>query len=145
MTMNTSASGLGAGRRALTRLPFLAGPLLRFNLADELGKVRNQDSWRRNSGRSSKTLVKHPDLHIVLIPRISIHLLQGRMRIQLPDQRGEIGAGELFALDYGISHDVEALDESAFLTTFSYPQKACLGSSSLAWSDDSTLVKFTFL
>jgi len=53
--------------------------------------------------------------------RISIHLLHGRMRIQLPDQKVEIGGGELFALEYGIAHDVEALDESAFLITISWP------------------------
>jgi quercetin dioxygenase-like cupin family protein len=57
----------------------------------------------------------HVDAHI------SIHLLQGRLRIQLPDQRVELGAGELFALDYGIRHDVVAMEESAFLITISWP------------------------
>ena len=133
MTTNSSMSGLNTSRSSLTRLPFLAGPLLQFKLGDELRELRNQDSWKRNSGRSSKTLVKYPDLHIVLIlmkansqmsqhhvdARISIHLLQGKLRIQMPSERVEIGAGELFALEYGIPHDVEALEESAFLITIS--------------------------
>src|SRR6266498_1539882 len=135
MTINSSISGWGAGRNSLTRLPFLAGPLLHFKLAYELRELRNQDSWTRNSGRSSKTLAKYPDLHIVLVlmkansqmsehhvdARISIHLLQGRLRIMLPDQRVEIGDGELLALEYGIPHDVRALEESAFLITISWP------------------------
>src|SRR2546430_13331257 len=105
MIMNT----LGANRSSLTKLPLLASPLLQFNLADELQQLREQDSWQRTSGRSSKTLVKHADLHIVLIlmkaksqmsehhvdARISIHLLQGKMLIQLPDQKVEVSAGEL--------------------------------------------------
>jgi quercetin dioxygenase-like cupin family protein len=135
MSMNNSASGLTTASSSLTRLPFLASPSLHFHLADDLSELRNQDSWKRNSGRSSKTLVKYPDLHIVLIlmkadsqmsehhvdAHISIHLLQGRLRIQLPDQRVELSAGELFALDYGIPHDVVAMEESAFLITISWP------------------------
>jgi quercetin dioxygenase-like cupin family protein len=135
MTMNTSPSRLTANRSALTRLPFLASPVIRFNLVDQLRQLRGQDSWQRTSGRSSKTLVKHPDFHILLIlmkansqmsehhidARISIQLLQGKIRIQLPDQTLEVAAGELFALDYGIAHDVEAIEESAFLITLSWP------------------------
>lgn len=135
MTMKNSASGSTTASSSLTRLPFLASPSLHFNLADDLSDLRNQDSWRRTSGRSSKTLVKYPNLHIVLIlmkadsqmsehhvdAHISIHLLQGRLCIQLPDQRVELTAGELLALDYGIPHEVVAMEESAFLITISWP------------------------
>jgi quercetin dioxygenase-like cupin family protein len=53
--------------------------------------------------------------------RISIHSLQGKIRIHLPDQKVDLAAGELMALDHGIRHDVEALEESAFLITISWP------------------------
>ena len=53
--------------------------------------------------------------------RISIHSLQGKIRVHLPDQKVEVTAGELIVLDYGIRHDVEALQESAFLITISWP------------------------
>jgi hypothetical protein len=89
MSMNNSASGLTTASSCLTRLPFLASPSLHFNLADDISELRNQDSWKRNSGRSSKTLVKYPDLHVLILMRadsqrsehhvdahISIHLLQ---------------------------------------------------------------------
>src|ERR1035437_394431 len=118
---------------ALNRLPYLASPLLRFNLSDELLHLREKDSWKRETGRSSKTLAKYPDFRIVLVlmkgntqmkehhadARLSIHSLQGKIRIHLPDQKVDLPAGELMALDCVIRHDVEALEESAFLITIS--------------------------
>lgn len=123
------------GSKALNRLPHLANPLLRFNLSEELRQLRSEDSWQRETGRSSKTLAKYPDFRIVLVlmkantqmkehhadARISIHSLQGKIRIHLPDQKVELPAGELMALDHGIPHDVEAVEESAFLITISWP------------------------
>ncbi len=119
----------------LNRLPHLAGTLLHFNLTDELRCLREEDSWNRETGRSSRTLAKYPDFRVVLVlmkpntrmkehhadARISIHSLQGRIRVHLPDQSCELGAGELMCLESGIPHDVEALEESAFLITVSWP------------------------
>jgi quercetin dioxygenase-like cupin family protein len=116
-------------------MPYLASPLMRFNLPEELRQLRSQQSWQRGTGRSSKTLAKYPDFHIVLVvmkantrmnkhhvdARISIHALEGRLRVRLPDQMMELPAGELIALDYAIPHGVEALEESAFLITVSWP------------------------
>jgi len=116
-------------------MPYLASPLMRFNLPEELRQLRSQPSWQRGTGRSSKTLAKYPDFHIVLVvmkantrmnkhhvdARISIHALEGRLRVRLPDQMMELPAGELIALDYAIPHGVEALKESAFLITVSWP------------------------
>ena len=120
----------------LNRLPHLADSLLHFNLSDELRRLREEDSWTRGSGRSSKTLAKYPDFRIVLVlmkpgsemkehhadARISIQMIQGRVRLQLPDQALELGSGELMCLESGIAHDVKAIDEeSAFLITVSWP------------------------
>jgi len=128
----------GEGTRALSRLPHLAKPLLRFNLVEEIKQLHKQESWRWRTGRSSKTLVKYPDFRIVLVAmkantvmkehraegRISVHTLAGRVRLKLPDQTVEVPAGQLLALDCGILHDVEALKESAFLLTISWPEGA---------------------
>ena len=119
----------------LNRLPHLANKLLHFNLDDELRRLREEDSWTRGSGRSSKTLAKYPDFRIVLVlmksgsemkehhadARISIQTIKGRVRLQLPDQAIELGGSELMCLDSGIAHDVKALEESAFLITVSWP------------------------
>ena len=53
--------------------------------------------------------------------RISIHALEGKIRLHLPDQKVELAASELMTLEYGIPHNVEALEESAFLITISWP------------------------
>jgi len=119
----------------LDRLPHLADKLLHFNLSDELRQLREEDSWTRGSGRSSRTLAKYPDFRIVLVllkpgsemkehhadARISIQTLQGRVRLQLSDRAVELGSGELMCLESGIHHDVKALEESAFLITVSWP------------------------
>src|SRR5438309_11986232 len=64
--MRTSAYKFPSGRE-LTRMPHLASPLLRINLAEELRRLRSEQSWKRGSGRSSKTLAKYPDFHMVLV------------------------------------------------------------------------------
>ncbi len=128
----------GEGAKALNRLPQLARPLLHFNMREEIRQLRQQESWRRGTGRSSKTLVKYPDFRLVLVAmkantvmkehraegRISIHALIGRLRVKLGKEVVEVPAGELLALDCGIPHDVEATKESAFLLTISWPKGA---------------------
>jgi quercetin dioxygenase-like cupin family protein len=134
--MSTNAPGAkSAIRHELTRLPFLAGTLLQFNLVDEVRQLRNQVSWKRNAGRSSKALAKYPDLHVVLVlmkshsrmsehhvdGRMSLQVLHGRIRIHLAERGLEARSNDLLALDSGILHAVEALEESAFLITISWP------------------------
>jgi len=128
----------GDGMKALNRLPQLAKPRLRFNMSEEIRQLHQQESWQRGTGRSSKTLVKHPDFRLVLVAmkpnsimkehqaegRISIHTLAGHLRVKLENEVVEVPAGELLALDCGIPHDVEATRESAFLLTISWPRGA---------------------
>lgn len=119
----------------LNRLPSLAEPLLRFDLNEEMQKLRRDNSWERETGRSSRTLAKYADFRIVLIymkagtrmhdhraeARISIHALLGKVLLHIPDQKPvELSAGELLTLDCGIHHDVEACEESAFLLTVAW-------------------------
>jgi len=55
--------------------------------------------------------------------RISIQVLSGRIRIQLAGRSIGMTAGGLLALDCGLRHDVESLQESAFLLTISWPKE----------------------
>jgi len=135
MTRNAAVHKPLESTSTLNRLPHLADSLLHFNLSVELRRLREEDSWNRGSGRSSKTLAKYPDFRIVLVlmkpdsemkehhadARISIQTIQGRIRLQLPDQALELGSGELMCLESGIAHDVKAIEESAFLITVSWP------------------------
>lgn len=139
--MTASTSKPGSGRKKLNRLPYLAEPLLQFDLNRELDLLRREDSWERETGRSSKTLAKYPDFRIVLVSmkagshmndhkadaRISIQTLLGKILLHVPDLESvELAAGQLMTLDCGIHHDVEAVEESAFLLTVAW-QKGTSG------------------
>jgi quercetin dioxygenase-like cupin family protein len=116
----------------------LSRPLLQFDLTSELDQLRQDESWLKAAGRSSKTLVKYPDLRIVLIAmkansrmhehtataRISVQSLSGHIRIHLPEQVVDLPAGHLLALDQCVPHDVEATEDSAVLLTVSWPPAA---------------------
>ena len=113
-------------------------PVMRFALAGELEHLKQQESWRRGAGPSSTTLVKHPDLRIVLAAlrrgehmsehrteaRFSLQVLSGKLRVRLPDRIDDLGAGELLVLDRGLAHDVDALEDSEFLLTLAWPAAA---------------------
>jgi quercetin dioxygenase-like cupin family protein len=115
----------------LTRLPHLADSILLFDISHEITQLRLEDSWQRGTGRSSKTLVKHPDFRIVLTlmkpgslmhehrtdARISIQAVMGKIKLHLRQRTVELSAGQFLALDSGVPHDVEAEEESAFLLT----------------------------
>jgi len=118
----------------LSRLPWLAHPLLKFDLSRELLELRSKDSWGRGTGRSSKTLAKHSDFRVVLVlmkantqmnqhqaeGRISIQQLSGNIFVRLPHQQVTLRNGELLVLDGAVLHDIEAKEESAFLLTISW-------------------------
>jgi len=134
MATNLSTCHPGDGIEALNRLPGLAEPLLQIDLDRELQQLRREDSWQRETGRSSKTLAKYPDFRIVLIlmksgtrmrqhraeGRVSIQLLEGHVCVHLSDRKVNVLAGHMLVLDCGVLHDVEALEESALLLTISW-------------------------
>jgi quercetin dioxygenase-like cupin family protein len=54
---------------------------------------------------------------------ISVQVILGKVRIHLPDDRREdLGPGDLLTLERCLEHDVEALEESAFLLTIAWPE-----------------------
>ena len=122
-------------RRAGHPVPGLIGPLLEFDLAAETEQLRQEDPWKSTS-RNAKTLVKYADLRIVLMAMkagtlmeghkadgsISIHTLTGKLRLHLSEQTVELPAGRLLTLERALPHDVEALEESSFLLTISWPR-----------------------
>ena len=139
--MKPPTADCAESRAQLTRLPGLADPVLQFDLPKEIEQLRTKESWGRETGRSSETLVKQQDFRVILIlmkagtrmgehraeGRISIHTLQGRICVHLRDQKLELPAGRLLALDCRLHHDVEALEESAFLLTIAWPKDYASG------------------
>ncbi|MGH9488492.1 MAG: hypothetical protein ACRD04_13005 [Terriglobales bacterium] len=110
-------------------------PILRFHLSGEVEHLRRQDAWWSGTGPSSTTLVKHPDLRVVLVSmrggermpehrtaaRITVQALSGHIRLHLPSGVEDLPAGHLLVLDHELHHDVEALEDSAFLLTLAWP------------------------
>ena len=146
MAANRTVCTTGEGIHLLPRLPGLAAPVLRFDLRSELQQLRQKDSWKRETGRSSKTLAKYPDLRVVLIlmkggtrmrqrraaGRVSIQSLDGLARVHMASGNVTLQAGQLLILDCGVLHDVEALQESALLLSLSWQtQKAKLPKASI--------------
>jgi quercetin dioxygenase-like cupin family protein len=109
-------------------------PVLEFNLAQEIEQLRREEPWP-STGRNAKTMVKHPDFRIVLTVlkantrvqehqtagRISVQTVAGHIRMHVGDKTTDLPQGYLLALDTALPHDVEALEDSAFLLTIAWP------------------------
>lgn len=121
-----------AGRMRQTLEPTV-GAHLQFDLAEQIGQLQGEQPWQ--AGRNAKTLVKFPDFRVVLIVmrgrtripghhadgRICVHAVTGRIRLHLPDGTFDLPAGQMLALDRAVPHDVEAVEDSAFLLTIAWP------------------------
>jgi quercetin dioxygenase-like cupin family protein len=51
----------------------------------------------------------------------TVQALSGRISLRLPDQTVELSAGQVLAFESDLPHDVEAIEESAFLVTIAWP------------------------
>lgn len=114
----------------------MAAPYLEFDVAKELQQMRSEPEWQ--TGHNAKTLVKYDNLRVVLIAlkararlpghqtegRISIQTIQGQIHVRAEGRTFYLPAGNLLALDRGLAHDVEAVEESAFLLTIAWPGEA---------------------
>lgn len=122
----------------LSRLPELATSISQFDLRQEIRLLRKEESWQRGTGRSSRTLVKQQDFRIVLVlmkakthltehranARISIQTVLGRIQVRVRNENMvELPVAGLLALDSSIPYDIEAVRESAFLLTISWPRQ----------------------
>ena len=112
----------------------LESPILSFDLNTEIEQLRRENAWQ--GGRNSKTLVKHSDFRLVLTVlrsnarlhehraagRISVQAVAGHIQMHVEGKVFDLPAGHLLALERAIAHDVEALEDSAFLLTIAWPE-----------------------
>src|SRR5687768_16523741 len=117
------------GRRRRPHPQPMAAPFLEFDLAREIDQLHCEPAPA--SGQNAKTLVKYDDFRIVLtalrphtrIPehrnegQISVQTVRGHIRMRALGRTFDLPAGSLLALDQGLPHDVEALEDSVFLLT----------------------------
>jgi quercetin dioxygenase-like cupin family protein len=110
-------------------------PYLHINLHAEVDALRQGQEW--STGRNAKTLIKYDDFRVVLTAlaagtriaehrtegRISVQGVAGLVRLHVQGQAFDLAPGMLLALDRGVTHDVEAVDQdSAFLLTIAWPR-----------------------
>ena len=107
--------------------------LAHFDLKHEMAEFERYKPWPK--GIRAKTLFKKKDFRVVLIcmeaaARIeehhadgtsSVQVLKGALRYKTQGQTYELRTGSLFTLGASIKHDVEAIVDSTFLLTISWP------------------------
>ena len=115
--------------------PPMADPYMEFDLAAEVHRLHDETTW--STGQNARTLLKYDDFRVVLtalqvnrkIPehktdgRVSVHVLSGHIQLRASGRTFSLRHGGLLALDHGVAHDIEALEESAFLLTIAWPGK----------------------
>ena len=111
----------------------MAEPLMEFDLPAEVHRLQGETTW--STGQNARTLIKYDDFRVVLtalqararLPehktegRISVQVLSGHIQLRAGGRTFNLRPGGLLAFDHGVPHDVEALEESAFLLTIAWP------------------------
>ena len=106
----------------------LDGRSLDFELGSELSALRAEWPFR-DHGHNARTLIKHDGFRTVLVVlkagarmqehetyhHLALHGLEGRLRVHLPERALELPAGGLLGIGPSVPHDIEALEDSAFL------------------------------
>ena len=106
---------------------------MEFDLPAEVQRLHAETTW--STGQNARTLIKYDDFRVVLtalrakvrIPehkadgRISVHVLSGHIQLRASGRTFSLRPGGLLAIDHGVPHEVEALEESAFLLTIAWP------------------------
>ncbi len=123
-----------AARSAAGTVAAPAAKCLDLNLYGELeGLVEkaNEEKQKGRAGIARTKLLSHPDLRLTLIyltagaqieehynpGRIIVHTISGHIRMHAAGKSFDLPVGAVLSLDRAVPHDVEALEESAFLLT----------------------------
>lgn len=108
-----------------------------FELANEVRRLRSELD-HTSGGRAAKTLAKTDGVRVTLVlltsgtalnPEstaggASLHVLEGRVRVQAEGQQWELGPHDLIVLGENLREPVKAIEEAAFLVTVAWPAGA---------------------
>lgn len=111
----------------------MASPFLEFDLKAEVDRLHAEHTW--STGRNARTLVKYETFRVVLTAlrsgvriaehrtegRISIQVVHGHLRLNAAGRTFDLRSGGLVSLDHSEPHDLEAIEDSAFLLTMAWP------------------------
>jgi len=115
----------------------VTGQALHFDVADEVEGLLGEPAWERFD-RNAKTLTKEGGFRVVLTAlksgasldehrvtaRVMVQTVRGHLRLHLsePDVVSiNLPVGHIAVLQPGVTHRVEAVEESAFLLTMAGP------------------------
>jgi quercetin dioxygenase-like cupin family protein len=117
-----------------------AAPIVMPGRSTELDFDSEMEQLRRSpefeQGIARKVLIRYPDLQLTLrvmkanarIPehhnpgRICVQTLRGHIRMHADNKTFDLPQGRVLVLDRAVTHDVEAVEESAFLLTVANPE-----------------------
>jgi quercetin dioxygenase-like cupin family protein len=107
-----------------------AGSAHAFDLHAALSELRTEGHPARDGHRQVTILRQPPITHVLFAfddggvlakhttnGTVTIHSLEGRLRVQVDGDEFELTAGQLLCLEPGVPHDVHALEPSAMLLT----------------------------
>ena len=110
---------------------FLAqGGLIAVDIRAEIARLKGEPAWANND-RHGSSLVKGDGINVALLmlkkgakmqahhtrAPITVNVIEGRINFVVKDKTQAVTAGMIVALDRGIEHSIEALDESAIVLT----------------------------
>jgi quercetin dioxygenase-like cupin family protein len=104
--------------------------MVTIRIADEIARPKDATVWT-SGDRHAVSLVKDDALNVLLMMLkkgshlhehrtkgpITVQVVSGSVRFSGGSEQRIIAAGEIVALDRGIPHSLEALDESALILT----------------------------
>ncbi len=110
----------------------LAGPVLAFDLGEQIDALRKEDSYRR-SGRAGRTLAKSGRFRLVLTAMASgneigthqadspmtLQVVRGALHFRASGEEYTLAAGQVLFFGPGEAHDIRATEDSALLLTLS--------------------------
>ncbi len=110
----------------------LAGPVLAFDLAEQIAALHAEEPYRR-SGRAGRTLAKNGRFRLVLTAMaqgneiathqadspMTLQVVEGALTFRTNGQEYALIAGQVLFFGPGEAHDIRATEESALLLTLS--------------------------
>jgi len=101
-----------------------------FDLAVELATLQQEPSWERGD-RNARTLVEKKGFRVALMALktgarlqahqtpgyVSIQVTRGHLRVHAAGRSVDLPTGHVLVLERDERHDVDAIEESAFLLT----------------------------
>ncbi len=105
-----------------------------LDIGKELEETNRSSVWK--DGNARKVLIRYPDFQITLramkamarIPehhnpgRVSVQTVRGHIRMHVEGKVFDLPVGKALVMDRAVPHDVEAMEESAFLVTVAVPE-----------------------